>query len=123
LFAHRHREPSATKGYDPAVRVGRYVALVNAALEGRPPGMTVGLHLCRGNNQGKWLGEGDYEYVAARAFAGLAVDAYFLEYDTPRAGGFAPLRHVPPGRSVVLGLVSTKPPPLEDPDQPRRRRD
>jgi 5-methyltetrahydropteroyltriglutamate--homocysteine methyltransferase len=85
--------------------------------------MTVGLHLCRGNNQGKWLGEGGYEYVAARAFAGLAVDALFLEYDSPRAGGFEPLRHVPPSVRVVLGLVSTKTPVLEDPDALGRRID
>lgn len=119
----RHREAFAAKGYDPAVMVGRYVALLNAALEGRPPGLTVGIHLCRGNNQGKWLGEGDYEYVASRAFAALGVDAYFLEYDSPRAGGFEPLRHVPPGRSVVLGLVSTKTAALESADELRRRID
>ncbi len=101
----------------------RYVDLVNAALAGRAPGLTVGVHVCRGNNQGKWLAEGAYDYVAARAFAGLDVDAFFLEYDSPRAGGFEPLRHVAPGRWVVLGLVSTKTPVLEDPDDLRRRID
>src|SRR5262249_30644138 len=106
----RHRAALQAKGHDTARMADRYVALVNAALDGRPPGMTVGLHFCRGNNQGKWLGEGDYGYVAARAFAGLAVDAFFLEYDSPRAGGFEALRHVPAGRWVVLGLVSTKGP-------------
>ena len=83
----------------------------------------MGVHVCRGNNQGKWLGEGAYDYVADRAFARLDVDAFFLEYDSPRAGGFAPLRHVAPGRAVVLGLVSTKTPTLEDPDDLRRRID
>jgi methionine synthase II (cobalamin-independent) len=87
---------------------------VNAAIAGRPPGVTVGVHVCRGNNQGKWLAEGAYDYVAPHAFARLDVDAFFLEYDSPRAGGFEPLRHVAPGRTVVLGLVSTKTPSLED---------
>jgi 5-methyltetrahydropteroyltriglutamate--homocysteine methyltransferase len=119
----QHRAAFAAKGHDPAAMLDRYVALVNAALVGRPPGLTVGVHVCRGNNQGMWLGEGAYDWVAARAFAGLAVDAFFLEYDSPRAGGFEPLRHVAPDRSVVLGLVSTKTPALEDPDQLRRRID
>jgi 5-methyltetrahydropteroyltriglutamate--homocysteine methyltransferase len=119
----RHQAVFGARGYDPAGMVDRYVALVNASLAARPPGMTVGLHLCRGNNQGKWLGEGGYEYVAARAFAGLAVDALFLEYDSPRAGGFEPLRHVPPSVRVVLGLVSTKTPVLEDLDRLRQRID
>jgi 5-methyltetrahydropteroyltriglutamate--homocysteine methyltransferase len=119
----RHREGFAARGYDPAVMLDRYVALVNASLAGRPAGLTVGVHLCRGNNQGKWLAEGDYEYVAARAFGALEVDAYFLEYDSSRAGGFKPLRHVPPGRMVVLGLVSTKTAALEAADELSRRID
>jgi 5-methyltetrahydropteroyltriglutamate--homocysteine methyltransferase len=119
----RHRDGFAAKGYDPAVMLDRYVALVNGSLADRPDGLTVGVHLCRGNNQGKWLGEGDYEYVAARAFGALAVDAYFLEYDSARAGGFEPLRHVPPRRVVVLGLVSTKTPELEPADELSRRLD
>jgi 5-methyltetrahydropteroyltriglutamate--homocysteine methyltransferase len=119
----QHRAGFAAKGYDPVAMLDRYVALVNAALEGRPPGLAVGIHVCRGNNQGKWLGEGAYDYVAPRAFGGLAVDAFFLEYDSPRAGGFEPLHHLAPGRSVVLGLVSTKTPVLEDPDDLRRRID
>jgi 5-methyltetrahydropteroyltriglutamate--homocysteine methyltransferase len=118
-----HRDAFAAKGYDPAGMLDRYIALVNAALDGRPPGLTVGVHVCRGNNQGKWLGEGAYDFVAPRAFAGLRVDAFLLEYDSPRAGGFEPLRHVAPGRSVVLGLVSTKTPALEDPDDLHRRID
>ena len=118
-----HRRAFEAKGHDPAAMLERYVDLVNAALAGRAPGLTVGVHVCRGNNQGKWLAEGAYDYVAARAFAGLDVDAFFLEYDSPRAGGFEPLRHVAPGRWVVLGLVSTKTPVLEDPDDLRRRID
>ena len=119
----QHRAAFAAKGYDPAGMLNRYVALVNTALEGRPPGLAIGVHVCRGNNQGKWLAEGSYDYVAARAFAGLEVDAFFLEYDSPRAGGFEPLRHVAPGPLVVLGLVSTKTPELEDPEGLRRRID
>jgi 5-methyltetrahydropteroyltriglutamate--homocysteine methyltransferase len=73
------------------------------------------MHLCRGNNQGKWLGEGGYDYVA-EIFARLEIDVFFLEYDTPRAGGFEPLRHVPSPARVVLGLISTKAPALESKD-------
>jgi 5-methyltetrahydropteroyltriglutamate--homocysteine methyltransferase len=119
----QHRAAFAAKGYDPAGMLDRYIALVNAALAGRPPGLSVGVHVCRGNNQGKWLGEGAYDYVAAHAFARLDVDAFFLEYDSPRAGGFEPLRHVAPDRSVVLGLVSTKTPVLEASDDLCRRID
>jgi 5-methyltetrahydropteroyltriglutamate--homocysteine methyltransferase len=118
-----HRERFRAKGHDPGAMLDRYVRLVNQALAVRPAGLTVALHVCRGNNQGKWLGEGAYDYVADRALAGLEVDAFLLEYDSPRAGGFEPLRHVAPGRPVVLGLVSTKTPALEDPDDLRRRID
>jgi 5-methyltetrahydropteroyltriglutamate--homocysteine methyltransferase len=116
-----HRLRCAARGWEPDRMVDRYVALVNDALAGRAPGMTVGIHLCRGNNQGRWMGEGGYEAVAERIFGGLAVDAFFLEYDSPRAGSFEPLRFVPPGRHVVLGLVSTKTPALESPDALRAR--
>src|SRR5262245_51098429 len=119
----QHRAAFAAKGYDPVTMLDRYIALVNATLANRPPGLTVGVHVCRGNNQGKWLAEGAYDYVAPRAFARLDVDAFFLEYDSPRAGGFEPLSHLAPGRSVVLGLVSTKMPVLEDADELRRRID
>src|SRR5262249_12309821 len=91
-------------------------SLVNDALRNRPAGMTVGIHLCRGNNQGKWIGEGGYDAVAEQIFTGLTVDAFFLEYDSPRAGSFAPLRYMPKDRHVVLGLVTTKTPTLESPD-------
>ena len=75
--------------------------------------MTVGVHMCRGNAMGKWMAAGSYERIAERTFNTLDVDAYFLEYDTDRAGGFEPLRFMPRGRKVVLGLVSTKTPVLE----------
>src|SRR5438034_846760 len=103
--------------------VGRYVSLVNDALRDRPAGMTVGIHLCRGNNQGKWIGEGGYDAVAERIFTGLAVDAFFLEYDSPRAGSFAPLRLMPRDRHVVLGLVTSKTPALESADALAKRID
>jgi 5-methyltetrahydropteroyltriglutamate--homocysteine methyltransferase len=107
---------------DPAIRDGikrpkklarEYVALTNACIAGRPADMTVTLHVCRGNFKGAHLAAGGYEEVAEEVFGGLAVDGYFLEYDTGRAGSFDPLRHVPAGASVVLGLISSKTPALE----------
>ena len=78
-------------------------------------------HLCRGNNQSMWAAEGGYETVAEALFGDLEVDGYFLEYDDERSGTFEPLRFVPPGKIVVLGLVTTKQPELEDPDLLKRR--
>lgn len=94
--------------------VGRYVELINACIAGRPESMTVGIHLCRGNFKGQWLAEGSYRPVAERLFNDVEVDAFFLEYDTPRAGDFAPLAAVPAPKKIVLGLVSSKIPALED---------
>lgn len=108
-------------GEDPDALVEAYIHLINAALAGRPDGFTVGLHLCRGNFKGQWLSAGGYQYVAERMFAGIEVDAFFLEYDTPRAGDFAPLAAVPAHKHVVLGLVSTKTPVLEPADDLVRR--
>jgi 5-methyltetrahydropteroyltriglutamate--homocysteine methyltransferase len=116
-----HRADVAAAGQDPDALVARYVALTNEALAGRPDGITVGMHLCRGNNQGKWLGEGAYDAVAEQAFGGLDLDVLFLEYDTERAGGFEPLRHLAPTTHAVLGLVSSKTPVLEDADALLRR--
>jgi 5-methyltetrahydropteroyltriglutamate--homocysteine methyltransferase len=102
---------------DPALRddalTQRYVALTNACLDNRPLDMTVALHLCRGNFQGRYLSGGGYDAVAERIFQLLDVDAFFLEYDTARAGGFEPLRFLPKDRGAVLGLVSSKSPALE----------
>ncbi|OLB95135.1 MAG: hypothetical protein AUH30_16065 [Candidatus Rokubacteria bacterium 13_1_40CM_68_15] len=119
----KFREGFRRRGYDPDTMVGRYVSLVNDALRDRPGGVTIGIHLCRGNNQGKWIGEGGYDAVAERIFAGLAVDAFFLEYDSPRAGRFAPLRFMPGDRHVVLGLVTSKTPELESADTLMKRID
>jgi 5-methyltetrahydropteroyltriglutamate--homocysteine methyltransferase len=99
------------------------VSVVNRALEHRPSGMTIGMHLCRGNLRGHWMAAGGYDAVAERLFNELAVDAFFLEYDTPRAGDFSPLRHMPQGKRVILGLVSTKTPQLEAADALRHRID
>jgi 5-methyltetrahydropteroyltriglutamate--homocysteine methyltransferase len=96
---------------------------VNDALAGRPDGMAVTTHMCRGNFRSSWAAEGGYDFVAEALFSELAVDGFFLEYDDERSGGFAPLRFVPKGKLVVLGLVTTKRGELEDPDQLKRRID
>jgi len=113
----------AAWGWDWQALVGRYIGAVNEALADRPPGMAVGMHLCRGNYRGKWIASGGYEPVAERLFAEAEVDQFLLEFDSERAGGFEPLRFVPPGKSVVLGLVSSKTPALETADALRRRID
>jgi 5-methyltetrahydropteroyltriglutamate--homocysteine methyltransferase len=99
----------------------RYIKQVNDALAGRPPGMAVTTHLCRGNFRSSWAASGGYDFVAEALFGELAVDGFFLEYDDERSGGFEPLRFVPPGKMVVLGLVTTKSGALEDPDALKRR--
>ena len=101
----------------------RYIKQVNAALVGKPEGMTVTTHMCRGNFRSSWAASGGYDFVAEALFSELAVDGFFLEYDDERSGGFEPLRFVPPGKMVVLGLVTTKRGELEDPDQLKRRID
>src|SRR5258706_9746046 len=102
------------RGDDPDRLIDLYIELINRAIRDRPAGMTVGVHMCRGNAFGKWMAAGGYDRIAEKTFNTLEVDAYFLEYDTERAGGFEPLRFVPKGKKVVLGLVSTKTPVLED---------
>jgi 5-methyltetrahydropteroyltriglutamate--homocysteine methyltransferase len=108
---------------DPAQLPKTYAKLINGAIAGRPKDMTVCMHLCRGNNQSAWLAEGGYDPVAEVLFNEINVDGYFLEYDTPRAGDFSPLRFVPKGKMVVLGLVSSKLPKLESKDELKRRID
>jgi 5-methyltetrahydropteroyltriglutamate--homocysteine methyltransferase len=97
--------------------------LINAALFDRPPALHVTMHLCRGNNQSGWLTEGGYDPVAEMLFNRINLDSYFLEYDTPRAGSFEPLRFVPKHKKVVLGIVSSKLPRLETKDELKRRVD
>ncbi len=101
----------------------RYISLINAAVAGRPAGMAVTTHLCRGNFRSSWVASGSYDYVAEAMFSELNVDGFFLEYDDERSGGFEPLRFVPKGKQVVLGLVTTKRPELESKDDLKRRID
>jgi 5-methyltetrahydropteroyltriglutamate--homocysteine methyltransferase len=117
------REKLRGHGIDPDALLRRYVKLINQALAGRPAGLTIGMHICRGNYKGQWMAEGGYDPVAEMLFNGIDVDAFFLEYDSPRAGDFAPLRHVPKSKSVVLGLVSTKVPETPSADDLKRRID
>ena len=91
------------------------------ALEGKPEGMAVTTHLCRGNFRSSWAAEGSYDFVGEALFGGLGVDGFFLEYDDARSGGFEPLRFVPSGKQVVLGLVTTKHGELESKDLLKRR--
>ena len=113
------REQAKAEGGDPDALLDLYVGVMRRILEDRPSGLTVGMHLCRGNFRSRWMASGGYEPVAARLFNDFPVDVYFLEYDSQRAGDFSPLRHVPKDRRVVLGLVSTKTPVLESPDDLR----
>ncbi len=117
------REGARQRGDDPDELPRRYARLINAAIAGRPPGMTVCVHLCRGNFKSAWVAEGGYEPVAEVLFNELQVDGYFLEYDDARSGDFSPLRFVPPGRTVVLGLVTTKLGELESKDALKRKID
>ncbi len=117
------REGARQRGDDPDELPRRYAKLINAAIADRPKDMTVCIHLCRGNFQSAWVAEGGYEPVAEALFRDLAVDGYFLEYDDARSGDFAPLRHVPKGKIVVLGLVTTKLGELESKDDLKRRID
>jgi 5-methyltetrahydropteroyltriglutamate--homocysteine methyltransferase len=100
-----------------------YIRLINAALTKRPPGMTVCVHLCRGNFRSSWVASGGYDHVAEALFGQLGVDGFFLEYDDARSGGFESLRFVPKGKRVVLGLVTTKKGALETKDGLKRRID
>ncbi len=111
------------RGDDPYRLSALYVDLINRIIEGRPADMTVAVHFCRGNSMGRWVAEGGYDAVAEIVFGGLKADALFLEYDTPRAGDFTPLRYVSDEKTVVLGLVSTKGPELESKDTLKRRID
>jgi 5-methyltetrahydropteroyltriglutamate--homocysteine methyltransferase len=113
----------AGRGDDAEHQHLRYIRQINAAIADRPADLAVTTHLCRGNYRSSWAAEGGYDFVAEALFTQLAVDGFFLEYDTERAGGFAPLRFVPPGKQVVLGLVTTKSGRLESKDDLKRRID
>ena len=109
-------------GEDPAKLPMKYASVISALLKDRPPTMAVTMHTCRGNHASMWMAEGGYDAVAEAVFQ-TEVDGFFLEYDTARAGGFAPLRFVPRGKKVVLGLISTKTPVLERKADLRKRID
>jgi 5-methyltetrahydropteroyltriglutamate--homocysteine methyltransferase len=108
-------------GDDPGKFTDLYIQAMNDAVRDAPADMTTGMHMCRGNFKGRWLTEGGYDDMAEKVFGQVAVDAFFLEYDTDRAGGFEPLRFVPEGKMVVLGLVSTKTPEMEDRERLKAR--
>ena len=102
---------------DPNVVVVRWIEILNACVAAKPKGMTIAMHMCRGNGPGgRWLAEGSYEPVAEAIFNQLAIDVFMLEYDTDRAGSFEPLRYFPNDKGLVLGLITTKSPELESPD-------
>ena len=117
------REQVKGLGGDPEALVAKYIEVLQRILAGRPAGMTIGVHLCRGNFRSRWMASGGYEPVAERLFNDTPVDAFFLEYDSERAGDFSPLRWLPAGKQVVLGLVSTKSAVLESAHDLRRRID
>src|SRR5580704_15400584 len=102
----QQRQHVAAIGGDPEHQHERYIANINQALANRPADLAVTTHMCRGNNQSMWAAEGDYEFVAEALFNELAVDGFFCEWDDERSGGFEPLRFVPKGKRVVLGLVT-----------------
>jgi methionine synthase II (cobalamin-independent) len=110
-------------GEDPETLPKTYARLLNDTIAGRPADMVVCMHLCRGNFAGAWVAEGGYDPIAELLFNEIAVDGYFLEYDSPRAGSFAPLRFLPKGKTAVLGLVTTKSAALETKDDLKRRID
>jgi 5-methyltetrahydropteroyltriglutamate--homocysteine methyltransferase len=111
------RAGAVERGDDPNELPHAYAELINSCISGRPDDLTVGIHLCRGNYRSMHFAEGGYEPVAEVLFNELDVDAYFLEYDDERSGDFAPLRFVPPNKTVVLGLITSKRPELEPLDE------
>jgi 5-methyltetrahydropteroyltriglutamate--homocysteine methyltransferase len=117
----RGQEAIRKRGEDPDKIVEMYASVLNRISAGMPKGVTLGMHMCRGNNRGKWMGRGGYEYVSEVLFRNVNIDTFFMEYDSDRAGDFRPLRHVPKGKKIVLGLVSTKTPVLESQEDLKRR--
>jgi methionine synthase II (cobalamin-independent) len=110
-------------GSAPDALVDHYIDAINKAVAGASPEVVFGVHMCRGNFKGHYLAEGGYESVAERFFTNTRVNHFLLEYDTPRAGDFKPLRFVPKDKGVVLGLLSSKTPALESKDRLRQRVD
>lgn len=124
LADRRTRRQMLEAGEDLEKELDETISADNASLHGaRRPGVTIALHMCRGNNRSAWRSEGNYDVIAEKAFNSLQVDRFLLEYDTERAGGFEPLRFMPKGKTVVLGLISSKDPKLESQDLLLRRID
>ena len=122
LCSEKEKAAARERGDDPERLAEIYSSVLNQALAGRPDDLRIGLHVCRGNFRSTWISEGGYEPVAEVLFGNTDIDAFFLEYDTERAGGFEPLRYLPKGkRQAVLGLVTTKSGELESPDALKRR--
>lgn len=115
------RAQTEARGEDPDALVDTYINAINSAVAHRPADMAIGIHVCRGNFKGHYLSRGGYEAVAERFFAGANATHFLLEYDSPRAGDFGPLRFVPRDKSIVLGFISTKTPVLETMDTLKRR--
>ncbi|MDP1655866.1 MAG: 5-methyltetrahydropteroyltriglutamate--homocysteine S-methyltransferase, partial [Hylemonella sp.] len=117
------REAARSRGDDPDELPHRYASFINRVVAQKPAGMTLAVHLCRGNFQSTWAAQGGYEPVAEALLSEMGVDGYFLEYDDARSGDFKPLRFLPKGKTVVLGLVTTKLGQLESKDDLKRRID
>jgi 5-methyltetrahydropteroyltriglutamate--homocysteine methyltransferase len=119
----RQHDELRARGENPDNLVQTYAQLINLALAHRPAAMTLAMHLCRGNFRSSWIAQGGYEPVADLLFNTIGIDVYFMEYDTERAGDFAPLRFLPRDKMVVLGLVTSKTGELESKDELKRRID
>lgn len=119
----RSHESLRARGDDPDQILETYASVLNRIVAGAPTGMTLGMHMCRGNNRGKWMASGGYEYISEVLFRNVNIPNFFMEYDSDRAGDFRPLRHLPRGKHVILGIVSSKTPELESPDMLKRRID
>ena len=119
----KQREAVRARGDDPDALLHRYAKLINDSIRDLPDNMSIAMHLCRGNFRSSWIAEGGYEPVADALFNEMNIDSYLLEYDDARSGDFAPLRHLPRGKIVVMGLVTTKLGELESPQDIRRRID
>jgi 5-methyltetrahydropteroyltriglutamate--homocysteine methyltransferase len=123
LCDEKMREAARSRGDDPNELPHRYASFINRVVAQKPAGMTLAVHLCRGNFKSTWAAQGGYEPVAEALLSEMDVDAYFLEYDDARSGVFRPLRFLPKGKTVVLGLITTKLGRLESKDDIRRRID
>ena len=119
----KFQEISRGLGWEPEEQLDIQGMLINKSIRDKPADMTIAMHMCRGNGAGNWMAEGGYEAVAQKLFSVFDVDAFFMEYDTERAGGFEPLRYAPNDKLIVLGLVTTKTPENDDKETLKRRID